>query len=271
MKTRNIYLLIIVFIITLTLVAVSSLVIHESGSREIKIVGSTTVQPVAEALAQAYMEKHPDVKITVQGGDSLVGIKSVQSEKANIGTASRNLTQEESEDLTQYQIGKDGIAVVVNPNNPVNSLTTDQLKGIYEGNLTNWKQVGGKDEPINVITREVGSGTRLAFEDTLFRGKIVQNNATVAISTQQVMQDVAVLPSAVGYLSTNALNPDLKILRINNVSLTEESVNNGEYTLQRPLLFLVKEPATGVVKDFIDFTLSPEGQSIVNKTEYKSV
>lgn len=265
------YLLILVIIVA-GLVFVSYIVINDSDNHEIKIVGSTTVQPVAKALAQAYMEKYPDVKITVQGGDSLVGIKSTQSGNADIGTASRNLTKEESECLTQYQIGTDGIAVVVNPNNPVNSLTTDQLKGIYEGKITNWKQVGGKDETITVITREIGSGTRLAFEDILFGREIEQNNVTtIAISTHQVMQDVAVIPSAIGYLSTNSLNPDLKLLMMNNVSLSKKNVDNGKYTLQRPIIFLVKGTPTGVVKDFIDFTLSPTGQSIINKTEYNSI
>lgn len=238
--------------------------------QEIRIVGSTSAQPVAQSLAHAYMKKHPEVKITVQGGDSMVGIKNVKSGVADIGTASRSLTNEESEGLTQYLIGKDGIAVIVNPKNPINSLTTDQLKGIYEGKITNWKQVGGKDQPIKVIIRETGSGTRMAFEDILFGREIQQNNITIAISTYQVMQDVMADPNAIGYLSRNSLNPDVKLLLINNVPLTKENIENGKYILQRPLFFLVKGPTNTVVKDFIDFVMSPEGQSIVNNTEYKS-
>lgn len=268
MKNDNIYVFGTI-IIAVIIVTASYLLINSSGSQEIKIVGSTTVQPVAQSLAQAYMEKHPEVKITVQGGDSLVGIRTVQSGLTNIGTASRNLSKEESEGLTQYQIGKDGVAVIVNPENPINSLTMDQLKEIYEGKITNWKQVGGKDEPITVIIREIGSGTRLAFEDILFGKEIEQNNASVAISTHQVMQDVAVNSGAIGYVSRNSLNSDVKLLMIDNVPLTKENIENCRYVLQRPLFFLVKGTSSGVVKDFLDFVMSPEGQLIVNSTEYK--
>lgn len=268
MKNTRLYLFGTI-IITLIIVTSSYLLINNYSSLEIKIVGSTTVQPVAQSLSQAYMKKHPEVKITVQGGDSMVGIKSVQSGLADIGTASRNLSKEESKNITQYQIGKDGVAVIVNPENPINSLTMDQLREIYEGKITNWKQVGGKDEPITVIIREAESGTRLAFEDILFGKGIEQNNANVAISTYQVMQDVAADSTAIGYVSRNSINSDVKLLMIDNVSLTKENVENGRYVLQRPLIFLVKGTTSVVVKDFLDFVMSPEGQLIVNSIEYK--
>lgn len=269
MKNINILFGIIITILIVAALA-SYFIINNSDDKEIKVVGSTTVQPVAQSLAMEYMKKHPDVTITVQGGDSIVGIQSAQSGRADIGTASVNLTNEESQGLTQYKIGTDGIAIITNPNNPVNSLSTSQLQGIYNGEITNWNQVGGKNEPIQVISREVGSGTRLSFEDIVSGNKTNPNNATVAISTYQVTQDVAVTPNAIGYVSRNSLNPDVKLLMINNIPLTNENVANGEYTLQRPLYFLVKGTATGIIKDFIDFTLSPEGQAIVNNTEYKS-
>jgi phosphate transport system substrate-binding protein len=241
------------------IIAAAYFTVSGTGSNQITIIGSTTVQPVAQTLAQAYMEKHPDVKITVQSG------------RANIGTASRNLTAQESAGLTQYPIGKDGIAIIVNPQNPVKSLTTNQLTDIFSGKITNWNQVGGKDEPIKVIIRETGSGTRLALETILF-GKETSDlsGAVVGISTYQVMQDVAVSPNAIGYVSRNALTQQVKIIEVNNIPLTKENVDNGTYILQRPLLFLVKGNATGIVKDFIDFSLSPEGQAIINTTEYKS-
>ncbi len=244
-----------------------SVIIHSEGS-EINIMGSSTVQPVAQALAQAYMTQHPDIKVTVQGGDSNVGIQSVKSGSASIGTVSRNLTETESEGLNQYQIGEDGIAIIVNPTNPVNSLTTDQLRDIYQGKITNWKQVGGEDTPIKVIIREAGSGTRITFEDILFGSTISQDNFSIGISTYQVMQDVAVTPNAIGYVSQNALNPGVKALGINGISPTDENIASGMYVLNRPLIFLIKGTGNSVVNDFINFSLSPEGQDIVNQTEY---
>lgn len=270
MNNKHIYLLGII-IMGIIVITASFIIINTSDNQKISIVGSSTVQPVAQALADAYMVKHPEVKVTVQGGDSSVGVQSVKSGLASIGTVSRNLTENEGEGLTQYQIGKDGIAIIVNPSNPVNSLTTSQLKDIYEGKITNWKQVGGKDAPISVVIREAGSGTRLAFEETLFDSPTIAKNVTIALSTYQVMQDVAVNPNAIGYLSRNSLNPEVKLLKINDFPLTAENIENGRYTLQRPLIFLVKGTPNVTVKDFIDFTLSDEGKSIVNNLEYNNV
>jgi len=267
MKNKQIYLLGIIILVCAGIAASYYVIIHSEGS-EISIMGSSTVQPVAQALAQAYMTLHPDIKVTVQGGDSNVGIQSVKSGSASIGTVSRNLTENESEGLTQYQIGEDSIAIIVNPTNPVNSLTTDQLRDIYQGKITNWNQVGGENAPIKVIIREVGSGTRIAFEDILFGSTIPQNNFTIGISTYQVMQDVAVTPNAIGYVSQNALNSGVKVLGINGMSPTDENIASGRYVLKRPLIFLIKGTGSSALNDFINFSLSPEGQTIVNQTEY---
>jgi len=148
-----------------------------SQSAKITIAGSTSVQPVAEKLAKAYMEKHPNVKITVQGGGSSVGIKSVQQGAADIGMSSKELSPEEKGNLKEFMIGKDGIVIAVNTENSVSDLTLDQVKGIFSGKITNWKDVGGSDATVNVITREEGSGTRKAFEEIVMGKdtKIIKN------------------------------------------------------------------------------------------------
>lgn len=269
MKNKQIYLLGIIILACAGITVAYSVIAHSEDS-VISIVGSSTVQPVAQALAKEYMVQHPNVKVTVEGGDSNVGIQSVKSGSASIGTVSRNLTETESDGLNQYQIGEDSIAVIVNPTNPVNSLTTDQLRDIYQGKISNWKQVGGEDAPIKVIIREAGSGTRITFEDILFGSTVPQDNFTIGISTYQVMQDVAVTPNAIGYVSQNALNTGVKVMGINGISPTDANIASGRYVLKRPLIFLVKGTGNSAIDDFINFSLSPEGQKIVNQTEYNT-
>ena len=240
------------------------------NTNDIVIAGSTSVQPVAQALANAYMNKHPNAKITVSGGDSSVGINSVHSGQVNIGTSSRKLTSSESNGLTQYSIGEDAIAIIVNVQNPVNNISTEQLMDIYTGKITNWNQLGGNNATIVPVTREVGSGTRYDFEKTVLGNNSYTNNIKVSSSNYDAMQTVAVSSNAIGYVARNQLDPEVKLLGVNNISLTQQNVANGEYPMKRQMLFLVKGEPTGVTKDFINFSLSPEGQAIINNTEYNS-
>jgi phosphate transport system substrate-binding protein len=239
-----------------------------SGQEKVTIVGSTSVQPVAEKLATEYMKTNPNVKITVQGGGSAVGIKSAQDGTANIGTSSKSLSKNESTGLTQYEIGKDGIAIIVNNKNSLSGLTMDQVKGIFNGSITNWNQVGGSDAQINVIVREEGSGTRDAVQDIVL-GKLANGtkvafvkSAIVQSSTEAVQQAVAQDPNAVGFISYASVN-NTKALQINNVAPSEATILDGTYKIQRPFLFLVKGDPKGAVKSFIDWVNGPEGQAII--------
>ncbi|NYB53124.1 MAG: phosphate ABC transporter substrate-binding protein [Methanobacteriaceae archaeon] len=239
-----------------------------SGQEKITIVGSTSVQPVAEKLATEYMKKNPNVKITVQGGGSSVGIKSVEDGTASIGTSSKSLKANESQGLTQWEIGKDGIAIIVNKNNAINGLTLEQVKGILSGNITNWKEVGGSDAKINVVVREEGSGTRDAVQEIVL-GKTANGTkvafvkeAIVQSSTEAVQQAVAQDPNAIGFISFAAVK-DTKALQINNVAPTEATILDGTYKIQRPFLFLVKGDPKGAIKAFIDWVNGPEGQAII--------
>jgi len=260
----------IIGIIVVLLVIVGAYFVLAGGSSQesINIVGSTSVQPVAEKLATEYMKKNPDVKITVQGGGSSVGIKSVQDGTADIGTSSKELKDNESAGLTQYEIGKDGIAVVVNSQNSVSGLTLEQVKGIFAGNITNWKEVGGADAQINVVVREDGSGTRDAFQEIVL-GKLdngtkvsFKKDAIVQSSTEAVQQTVVQDPNAIGFISFAAVK-DAKALQIDNVAPSESTIMDGTYKIQRPFLFLVKGDASGAVKAFIDWVNGAEGQAII--------
>jgi len=239
-----------------------------SNQQTIQIAGSTSVQPVAEKLAQAYMEKHPDVKINVQGGGTSVGITSAQQGTADIGTASSKPKDSDAQGLVQTQIAKDGIVVVVNNDNNVSALTVNQTKDIFSGNITDWSKVGGSSGTISVITREDGSGTRDGFQNIVMGGKNgtkIVSDAIVQSSTEAVLQAVKGNPNAVGYISLASLSSDVKAVTINGVAPSEQTVSDDTYKIVRPFIFLTKGEPTGIVKDFIDFTMSAEGQKIVKE------
>lgn len=158
-----------------------------TGSNHVKIevAGSTSVQPVVEKLAAKYMEEHPNVRIDVMGR-IWSGIKKCITGIINIGTSSKELTSDEKQGLNEYIIGKEGIVVVVNLNNQVNNLSKTQLKDIFSGNITNWKELGGPDAKINLVMREDGSGTRNAFEALVMNNTQVKSDAIVQTSTESI-------------------------------------------------------------------------------------
>lgn len=235
----------------------------ENKYERMEIAGSTSVQPVADKLAQAYMEKHPNVKINVQGGGSGLGIRSVSQGIIDIGTSSKEINATEKEELNQYLIGKDGIVIAVNLENPLDGLSKEQIRDIYSGNITNWKDLGGQDAKINVITREDGSGTRSVFQKVIMGKNKIKADSIVLTSTESIVQSVKGDPSAIGYISLTSFKSDVKGLKVDGVYPSEQTISNGSYAIQNPFLLLTKGQPNGVVKDFLDFCLSPEGQAIV--------
>lgn len=239
----------------------------EKASGTVKVAGSTSVQPLAEELAQAFGEKNPDIKVDVAGGGSSAGIKAAQDKTANIGTSSRELKEEEkASGLNETVIAKDGIAVVIHANNQVADLTMDQIKKIYTGEIKNWKEVGGKDAPITVVNRDEASGTRGAFEeivlgkDAKFVSSAVIQNSTGAVRTA-VSQD----ENAIGYISMGSLDNTVKAVKVEGVDGNEANVLNGSYKISRPFLFLTAGTPDAATQAFIDFVLSSEGQKIVGE------
>ena len=229
------------------------------------IVGSTSVQPYVEMLAEEYAVLHPERKIDVQGGGSSAGIQAVESNTAQIGMSSRNLRESEQH-LLPIEITKDGLAVIINPGNPVRSLTLEQIRGIYSGEFTNWRDLGGSDARIHVITREEGSGTRGAFEEMVMDSRRINPKSIVQNSNGAVRQLVSDDRYSIGYISLGLVDVGerpVKALQIGGVDPTRENVINGSYTLFRSFLFVTKEEPTGNVLQFIDFIRSPEGRQLL--------
>ncbi|HHY40857.1 MAG TPA: phosphate ABC transporter substrate-binding protein [Syntrophaceticus sp.] len=231
----------------------------------INIAGSSSVQPLSEELANAFMEDNPGIYINVAGGGSSAGIKAAKDGTADIGASSRELSKDEEKGLLVIPIAIDGIAIVVNPENPVKNLTLEQIQGIYAGEITNWKEVGGREGDINAFTREEGSGTRGAFEELVMKGSRISSKVGVQNSTGSLRTAVAGDPQAVAYISLGNVNDSVKVLAVEGVTPRDETIKNGSYKLARYFYYLTKEQPREIAKQFIDFVLSPEGQQIVGE------
>lgn len=264
MNLKNNYSIIGIIVLVVIAIVVGYSVL--SGA-SITIAGSTSVAPVAQALANAYVINHPGIKISVNGGDSGVGINSARSRSVDIGTSSRDLTSSEAQGLSQYVIGQDALSIIVNPSNPVNDLSLDRVAGIYTGKITNWSQVGGNNGNILPQTREAESGTRADFEKFM-NIRSYGTNVQVDTFNYGLLQSVVVVPGAIGYIAHDYVIKEVKVLSVNNVRPTQQTVQNGNYPLTRNLIFITKGAPTGNVKDFITFCQSHEGQDIVNNTEW---
>jgi len=248
----------------LSFVLVVSLIVWNcgKGKTSLTLAGSTAFQPFAEKLADQYMVSHPEISITVQGGGSAVGIQSANSGAAQIGMADLVKLPDEAKSLTATVVAKDGIAIIVNPQNKAVNLSTDQVRDIFNGKITNWKEVGGNDVPITVVSREAGSGTRSSFEQ-IVENINLKKNALIQDSNGTIRETVANDANSVGYLSHGLINEKIKALKIDDQECTTESIVAGNYKLVRPIFLLVKGTPEGEVKNFIDYILSEEGQKTI--------
>jgi len=261
-KSRLFFRFSLIFCLSLSLFSLTLLTGCGRNANSVVIAGSTSVQPFAEVLAQDYMASHPGVSIDVQGGGSAAGIMATQSGTTDIGMSSRNLQGSETS-LWSIEIARDGIAIIINPKNPITDLTLQQIADIYDGKTTNWDQIGGKKGEIDVFTREDGSGTRSSFESLVMGKNQIMARAMVENSNGAIRQLVADDPGAVGYISLGLVDSTVKALDLGGIVPSRENVVNGTYNLSRPFLFLSLKPPEGLVKDFIDFTMSAEGQKIL--------
>lgn len=239
-----------------------------NSSDTISISGSTSVGPLAEKIAEKYMEEN-GVKIEINQIGSSAGITNATSGVSEIGMSSRDLKEEEKANgLKETIIAYDGIVVVTHPSNKVKDFTIEQVKDIFTGKVTNWKELGGDDMEIVVVSREDGSGSRDAFQEIVeySSGELVRSSI-IASGNGNIKTTVATNKHAVGFISFEYIDPSISTVKINGVEATAENVLQQKYSLSRPFLFVHKEELlTDAGRQFIDYILSSEGQAIVAET-----
>jgi len=238
-------------------------------SGQLQLAGSTTVQPLAELLAEAFMDTNPDVSIDVQAGGSSVGVTAAGEGTVDIGMSSRNIKDSEFDvfpELEVFTIAYDGIAIVVNPEVELPTLTIEEARSIFSGEVTNFSEFGGTYAEITVVSREEGSGTRAAFEELVMEGEElvpISEDALLQQSNGQVRTVVAETPNTIGYLSFGFLDDSTKGVAIDGVEPSVDNVKSGDYSVFRPLNMETGGAPSDLAQTFLDFILSADGQVIV--------
>jgi len=248
------------------------------GGRALVLAGSTSVQPVAELIAEHYEVGHPHHSVNVQGGGSTAGVRAALEGAADIGMSSRELKPDEA-GLEPVVVARDAVVMVVHPSNRTTDLTAEQVRAIYSGRTSRWSDVTGprwsderrRDDTITLVTREEGSGTRSAFEEGAMAKADITPRALVQDSTGTVRAIVASDPNAIGYISLGMVSPEVRALTYGGVVATEETVEEGSYRLARPFLFLTRGTPSAEARGFIRFALSDEGQKLVTRAGYLPV
>jgi len=249
---------------------------NNDGNTEIQTLivdGSTTVFPIAQSTADEYMDQHENVDIQVTGTGSSNGISAVSSGSAGIGMASRELKSTEPA-LEKHVVAKDGIAIIVHKTNTVTQLTTEQVKGIYNGTYTNWNQLDGNDAEIVVVGRDSASGTREFFYEHVMGKEEFVSTMLEKNSNGAVHSTVSTTPGAIGYVGLGYVDDEISALSIYNedeasyIEPTVQNVLDKKYPIYRDLNMFTDGPATGLAKEFIDFIQSDEGQEIVTKAGF---
>jgi len=234
----------------------------------VTLAGSTSMEKLANALAEGFMMANQGVTVQAEFNGSSAGVEQMLAGTVEIGNASRNLKESElSEGAVENIVAIDGIAVIVDTNNTVADITTEDLVKIYTGEINNWSELGGANQPIIVIGREAGSGTRGAFEELLDIEDMCAY-AQELDSTGTVMANVAATPGAIGYVSLDVLNDTVSVLAIDGVAASEENIVAGTYSLSRPFVMATKgeiSEQSELVQAFFAYIESEEGQAIIKQ------
>lgn len=250
----------------------------KTSDNVIIISGSDTMYELNENLAKEFMKENPEISVYVKGGGTRLGIKDLINNKCDIAASSRNLKPDESKLLADYYgslalvylIAKDGLSIYVNPNNIVNDLTVEQIKDIFSGKINNWKQVGGEDNPITVVTRNPNSGTYLFFKEHVLEGDDYSKSSISFNTTKEIINFISKNTFSIGYGGMGYTEGIIQI-RVNGVSPSEQNVRNDTYPITRYLHYLTRKSPSGNIKKYIDWVLSPSGQNIMRKSGFISL
>jgi len=283
MRNLGLFLLVLnVFVLTACGGSTNAQSSSSNSQKTIEDTGSDTIVNLALAWAEAYQKVRPDVRISVSGGGSGTGIAALINKTTDIANASRKINDTETQNAEkngvqphEVEIARDAIGVIVNPHNPVQQLTLQQISDIYSGKITNWKEVGGEDRPIVLLSRESNSGTHVYFLAQVVRlgsstDKTLFSQDTLLLpSSEGIMAEVRQNPNAIGYDGLGYITSDVKTLAValkaagEYVKPSVETVNNGKYPIARPLFMYTPGVPSGDVKTYLDWILSPDGQKIV--------
>lgn len=238
-------------------------------AEQLVIKGSTTVLPAAQKIAEAYMQER-NVSVSLSGGGSGNGIKAIVDGTTDIAMASRFIKDKEIQLAcakgiypVPFRIALDCIVPVVHPSNPVADLTLSQMEKIYKGEITNWKDVGGKNEKIVIVSRDSSSGTFEVWGEIVLKGGRVVPSALTVASNGAAVQTVAQTTGAIGYVGLAYVNESLKQLKVEGVMGTEATTLSGQYAVSRPLFLFTQSWPEGTILDFINYVFSPKGQKLV--------
>jgi phosphate transport system substrate-binding protein len=242
------------------------------AAENLVVNGSTTVLPIGQATAEAFMKKNPNVNISISGGGSGNGIKALIDKTTQVAMSSREMKKEEIKlakskgvNPMEHKVAIDALAPVVHPSNPVANLTIEQLSLIYQGKIRNWKEVGGKDMQIVVISRDTSSGTYESWQEKILHREKVTPRAQLQASSGAIVQTVSKNRYAIGYIGIGYLNQSVKALTVNGVVANDANALKGTYPIARPLYYYTNGQPKDVVAEYVKFVSSPEGQKIVKK------
>ena len=263
-----------VFASLLTLLVANNAAAVEPTNLVVK--GSTTILPIAQRMAQAFEQHCQDVKVWVSGGGSAEGILALVMGEADIATSSSFITEHELMLAQQrnvypvpFRIANDCILPVVHTSNPLRDISSDDLRDIYRGHITNWNQLGGPDLAIEVISRDLASGTYEVWDDIIMEHEPVATEHTLKHSSADVVRAVSTSPGAIGYISLGYLNAYIKPLKVNGVMGSRKTVLDGTYLINRPLFMFTNNWPEGRRLEFINFVLDPnKGQKIVKQAGF---
>jgi phosphate transport system substrate-binding protein len=242
------------------------------AAENLVVNGSTTVLPIGQATAEAYMKKNPDMNISISGGGSGNGIKALIDKTTQVAMSSREMKKEEIElaksrnvNPLEHKVAIDALTPVVHPSNPVANLTIEQLSLIYQGKIKNWREVGGKDLQIVVISRDTSSGTYESWQEKILHKEKVTPRAQLQASSGAVVQAVSKNRYAIGYIGIGYVNKSVKALTVNGIVANDTNALKGTYPIARPLYYYTNGQPKGAVAEYIKFVTGPEGQKIVKR------
>ena len=268
----------IVKVFLISLVCFAFLAGAAAAKENVIVNGSTTVLPISQATAEAFMKKNPDVNLSISGGGSGNGIKALIDKTAQIANSSRPLKKEEEQlaaskgvKPVSHTVAIDALTPIVHPTNPVNDLTLEQLSLIYQGKITNWTELGGKDMKIIVISRDTSSGTYESWQEKILHKEKVTPRAQLQASSGAVIQAVSRNRYAIGYVGIGYLSKSVKAVTVNGIEASAKNALEGKYPIARPLYMFTDGKPAGAVADYFKFVLGAEGQNIVKKQGFVPV